>query len=67
MQSHRDRLREIWLSHDHRYWRTADRVAKDHEAGWDPAIEGDGGFGNDRKGSAHPAAKLRDRIGSDRH
>src|SRR5262249_37676397 len=65
MQSHRDRLREIWLSHDDRHRRAADRVAKDHEAGWAPAIEGNGGFGNDRKGFARPTAKLRDRIGSD--
>src|SRR5262249_58838585 len=67
MQSPRDRLREIWLSHDDRYGRAADRVAKDHEAGWAPAIEGNGGFGNDRKGFARPTAKLRDRIGSDDH
>src|SRR5262249_46801315 len=60
-------LREIWLSHDDRHRRAADRIAKDHEAGWDPAIEGNGGFGNDRKGFAPPAAKLRHRLGRDRH
>ena len=67
MQSYRDRLREIRLSHNHRDRRASERVAEDYEAGRDATVERDSCFSNDRHRRNRGVAKLCNRIGCDRH
>ena len=67
MQSYRNRLPEIRLSHNHRDRRASERVAEDYETGGDATVERDSCFSNDRHRRNRRVAKLCDRIGCDRH